>query len=130
MFIRFVVGLDDENHRSLTGLITEARLLRDAGSLDQLQVSRLEATYAWFNENLPTPLGQSLESNGARRRGMRRGQRTPAASRFRPKQATATTPKIPAMTFISSRDCDARAAVGQLSTTAITRKIPPRTFSV
>jgi hypothetical protein len=55
MFIRFVVGLDDESHRSQTGLITEARLLRDAGSLDQLQVSWLEDTYAWFNENLPTP---------------------------------------------------------------------------
>jgi hypothetical protein len=40
MFIRFVVGLDDENHRSLTGLITEARLLRDKGSHDQLQVYR------------------------------------------------------------------------------------------
>ena len=55
LFIRFVVGLDDESHRSQTGLITEARLLRDAGSLDQLQVSWLEDTYAWFNENLPTP---------------------------------------------------------------------------
>jgi hypothetical protein len=55
MFIRFVVGLDDENHGDLTGPITEARLLRDAGTLDQLQVSWLEETYAWFNENLPTP---------------------------------------------------------------------------
>jgi hypothetical protein len=55
LFIRFVVGLDDESHRDLTGLITEARLLRDAGSLDQVQVSWLEETYAWFNENLPTP---------------------------------------------------------------------------
>ena len=55
MFIRFVVGLDGESHRDLTGLITEARLLRDAGSLDQLQISWPEETYAWFNENLPTP---------------------------------------------------------------------------
>lgn len=55
MFIRFVVGLDDEGHRSLTGLVTEARLLRDAGSLDELQISWLEDTYAWFNANLPVP---------------------------------------------------------------------------
>jgi hypothetical protein len=55
MFIRFVVGLDDENHRSLTGLITEARLLRDRGRLDQLQVSWLEETYAWLNANVPVP---------------------------------------------------------------------------
>ena len=33
MFIRFVVGADDENHRLLTGLVTEARLLRDKGEL-------------------------------------------------------------------------------------------------
>ena len=31
MFIRFVVGVDGEHHRYLTGLITEARLLRDRG---------------------------------------------------------------------------------------------------
>jgi hypothetical protein len=55
MFIRFVVGYDDEHHRSLTGLITEARILRDKGSLDQLEVSWLEETYIWFNHNLPVP---------------------------------------------------------------------------
>jgi hypothetical protein len=49
MFIRFVVGADGEHHRQLTGLITEARLLRDRGGLDAHQVSRLEETYAWFN---------------------------------------------------------------------------------
>jgi hypothetical protein len=32
MFIRFVVGGDAEHHRSLTGIITEARLLRDKGA--------------------------------------------------------------------------------------------------
>jgi len=33
MFVRFVVGTDGENHRWLTGIITEARLLRDRGRL-------------------------------------------------------------------------------------------------
>jgi hypothetical protein len=55
MFIRFVVGADGEHHRYLTGLITEARLLRDRGGLDPHQVARLEETYAWFNANLHCP---------------------------------------------------------------------------
>jgi hypothetical protein len=55
MYIRFVVGGDGEHHRSLTGLITEARLLRDRGGLDQHQVSWLEETYVWFNANLAVP---------------------------------------------------------------------------
>src|SRR6266849_3866532 len=55
MFIRFVVGEDREHHRSLTGIITEARLLRDKGGLNQDQVSWLEEVYLWFNTNLPTP---------------------------------------------------------------------------
>jgi hypothetical protein len=55
MFIRFVVGADGEHHRHLTGIITEARLLRDRGGLDQYQVSLLEDTYVWFSANLPVP---------------------------------------------------------------------------
>jgi hypothetical protein len=55
MFIRFVVGGDSEHHRSLTGIITEARLLRDRGSLTQAEGDRLEEAYAWFNANLPVP---------------------------------------------------------------------------
>ena len=53
MFIRFVVGGDGEHQRSLTGIITEARLLRDKGGLDQYQISWLEEAYAWFNANVP-----------------------------------------------------------------------------
>lgn len=55
MFIRFVVGTDEEHDRHLTGLITEARLLRDRGGLDPHEISWLEETYAWFNSNLPCP---------------------------------------------------------------------------
>jgi len=39
MFIRFVVGGDSEPQWILTGIITEARLLRDKGGLDQYQIS-------------------------------------------------------------------------------------------
>ena len=55
MFIRFVVGEDAEHHRSLTGIITEARLLRDKGDLNQNQMSWLEEVYAWFNATVPVP---------------------------------------------------------------------------
>jgi hypothetical protein len=55
MFLRFVVGGDDEHHRLLSGLVTEARLLRDRGVLASHEAERLEAVYEWFNANLPCP---------------------------------------------------------------------------
>jgi hypothetical protein len=55
MFVRFVVGTDAENAAWLTGVITEARLLRDAGELYDYESERLEAIYDWFNEHLPCP---------------------------------------------------------------------------
>ena len=55
MFIRFVVGGDDQHHRLLTGLVAEARLLRDRGELAAYEAANLEETYEWFNANLPCP---------------------------------------------------------------------------
>ena len=55
MFIRFVVGHDREHHRALTGIVTEARLLRDSGGLDQHEAERLEEVYEWLNAHLPCP---------------------------------------------------------------------------
>ncbi|MGJ7504700.1 hypothetical protein ACSFA3_24610 [Variovorax sp. RHLX14] len=55
MFIRFVVGGDEEDHRQLSGLVTETRILRDKGELTAAEEERLEAIYAWFNANLPCP---------------------------------------------------------------------------
>lgn len=55
MFIRFVVGADDENHRSLTGVIAEARILRDDDKLTPYEEEWLEDIYDWFNSNLPNP---------------------------------------------------------------------------
>jgi hypothetical protein len=55
MYIRFVIGFDGEDHRWLTGIITEARLLRDDGQLEQYQAIWLEETYQWLNEHLPCP---------------------------------------------------------------------------
>ena len=55
MFIRFVVGSDNESHKLLTGVIAEARILRDNGVLNRHEAEWLEQTYEWLNENLPCP---------------------------------------------------------------------------
>ena len=55
VFLRFVVGGDDEHHRSLTGVVTEARLLRDKGLLAAHEAELLRSTYEWLNSNLPCP---------------------------------------------------------------------------
>jgi hypothetical protein len=55
MFIRFVVGSDNEDHRWLTGIVTEARLLLDRGELERHEAARLERTYEWLNDHLPCP---------------------------------------------------------------------------
>ncbi len=53
--MRFVVGADDESHRSLTGIITETRLLRDDNQLYPYEEEWLDEIYEWFNTHLPTP---------------------------------------------------------------------------
>jgi hypothetical protein len=55
MYIRFVVGTDSEHHHSLTGVITEARMLRDRGELEVYEIDLLEEIYEWLNEHLPCP---------------------------------------------------------------------------
>lgn len=55
MYIRFVVGGDDEHHRLLSGIITEARLLRDRGGLHPYAEEQLEDIFHWFNTHLPCP---------------------------------------------------------------------------
>ena len=55
MFVRFVVGADGEDHRWLTGIITEARLLRDRGQLAPYEELVLQNAYGWLNTYLPCP---------------------------------------------------------------------------
>jgi hypothetical protein len=55
MLIRFVVGGDAEDHRQLTGIVTEARLLRDRGLLTAFEEEQLEEVYGWLNTHLPCP---------------------------------------------------------------------------
>lgn len=59
VFIRFVVGGDAEDHRQLTGLVTEARLLRDRGELSEDEEALLQVVYDWLNKQLPCPPFQS-----------------------------------------------------------------------
>ncbi len=55
MFVRFVVGTDGQHHKELTGILTEARLLRDRGELTADENIRLGELYEWFNEHVPVP---------------------------------------------------------------------------
>ena len=55
MFVRFVVGSDGQHHKELTGIITEARLLRERGELTTDEEDLLEDLYEWFNEHVPVP---------------------------------------------------------------------------
>jgi hypothetical protein len=62
-FVRFVVGTDAENGWWLTGVITSARILRDAGELYSYESELLEEAFDWFNEHLPCPpFGEKLRS--------------------------------------------------------------------
>jgi hypothetical protein len=53
VFVRFVVGSDGEHHPELTGIVTEAMLLRDAGRLSAEEAAHLEESYNWLNDHLP-----------------------------------------------------------------------------
>lgn len=55
MYVRFVVGADDENPSWLTGVIIKAGDLLDEGALYEYESALLEQTFAWFNEHLPCP---------------------------------------------------------------------------
>ena len=55
MYLRFVVGGEDEHHNLLTGIIAESRLLRDKDVLTDYECENLENIYEWFNNNLPCP---------------------------------------------------------------------------
>jgi hypothetical protein len=55
MYVRFVVGGDAENAAWLTGIITEAQILRESGELYSYEIEQLETIFAWFNEHLPCP---------------------------------------------------------------------------
>ncbi|MEX0613101.1 MAG: hypothetical protein WD738_21425 [Pirellulales bacterium] len=55
MYLRFVEGGDAEDGRWLTGVVTAAGVLRDAGHLEPYQIDVVETTFEWLNENLPCP---------------------------------------------------------------------------
>ncbi|HEV7758163.1 MAG TPA: hypothetical protein VGO78_04215 [Acidimicrobiales bacterium] len=61
MFIRFVVGGDGDDHRALTGIVAEARLLADDDELSDPELVRLKASYTWLNEHLPVPPFESSD---------------------------------------------------------------------
>src|SRR5262249_41562725 len=55
VYIRFVVGADGDRHRELTGIFTEARLLRERDRMTYEESARLDGIYSWFNDHVPVP---------------------------------------------------------------------------
>jgi hypothetical protein len=64
MFVRFVVGIDAENPSWLTGVIAEARILREDGALYRYESELLEQVFDWLNEHLPCPPFQAKLRSG------------------------------------------------------------------
>ena len=55
VFVRFVVGSDGQYHKELTGIFTEARVLREQGELSADEDAQLEELYEWFEARVPIP---------------------------------------------------------------------------
>lgn len=55
MYIRFVVGTNREAARFQTGVVTELRMLRDSGGLEDYEVGYINELFEWINEELPCP---------------------------------------------------------------------------
>jgi hypothetical protein len=58
MYVRFVVGGDAENTAWLTGIITEAQILRENGELYSYEIEQLETIFAWFCPEAKGPVGR------------------------------------------------------------------------
>jgi len=54
-YIRFVVGSDNDDHRKLTGIITESQILISNTRLEEYEVKCIEEIFDWFNCNLKVP---------------------------------------------------------------------------
>ena len=55
MYIRFVVGTENEETNTLHGPFTEARLLSDSKKLYDYEVEVINKIFDWYNDNLPCP---------------------------------------------------------------------------
>ena len=55
MFVRFVAAAKTENPWHADGVITAARIVRDAEKLAAAHVEAINSAFAWFNENIPCP---------------------------------------------------------------------------
>ena len=55
MFVRFVVGTDQENPHWLTGIVTIAEELHQQGELHDYEATIVSETFAWLNSHLPCP---------------------------------------------------------------------------
>ncbi|WP_395746460.1 hypothetical protein [Prosthecobacter sp.] len=54
-YTRFIVCAARDRLQETSGVITELRLLKEAGNLTRDEYQRTEALFEWFNEHLPCP---------------------------------------------------------------------------
>jgi hypothetical protein len=64
MYLRFVQGTESEDGRWLTGVITAARTIMDAGQLEPYEAEIVQSAYDWLNSNIPCPPFQANLSSG------------------------------------------------------------------
>ena len=55
VYVRFGFGRDGQHHKELSGILTEARFLRDRGELTADEEVRLAELYEWFSEHVLFP---------------------------------------------------------------------------
>jgi hypothetical protein len=55
MFVRFVVGTNQDRPRVQAGVVTELRMLRDSGELPGYYHEQVEELFEWMNAELPCP---------------------------------------------------------------------------
>jgi hypothetical protein len=55
MYVRFVAASATDDPWRATGVITQARILRDEGQLAAFEVDLVESAFDWLNQHLPCP---------------------------------------------------------------------------
>ena len=55
MYVRFVVGTNQDSPTQQTGVVTELRRLRDSSALPSYEQEHVDEVFDWLNDHLPCP---------------------------------------------------------------------------
>lgn len=62
-YVRFVVGTNQEDERTQTGIVAELRLLKESGELPQYEIDHIDEIFEWMNQNQSFPVPPYSEKN-------------------------------------------------------------------